>query len=113
MGWNGVGKLIEVQGNMDKVQYCDILEDGVQESFEKLEMVDGEQYFQQDNTCLDWLHSDSKTTTFKSLAGLPNTSGNISSVVLSNIQHHPKEYMSCGIEWLKSGMKFHQRYAKT
>ena len=39
MGWNGVGKLIEVQGNMDKVQYCEILEDGVQESFEKLEMV--------------------------------------------------------------------------
>src|ERR1700722_15071181 len=23
------------------------------------------------------------------------------------------EYMSCGIEWLKSGIKFHQRYAKT
>lgn len=49
MGWNGVGKLIEVQGNMDKVQYCEILEDGVEESFEKLEMVDGERYFQQDN----------------------------------------------------------------
>jgi hypothetical protein len=39
MGWNGVGKLIEVQGNMDKVQYCEILENGVQESFEMLEMV--------------------------------------------------------------------------
>jgi transposase len=49
MGWNGVGKLIEVQGNMDKVQYCEILENGVQESFEMLEMVDGERYFQQDN----------------------------------------------------------------
>ena len=49
MGWNGVEKLIEVQGNMDKVQYCEILEGGVQESFEKLEMVDGEHYFQQDN----------------------------------------------------------------
>jgi hypothetical protein len=34
---------------MDKVQYCEILENGVQESFEMLEMVDGEQYFQQDN----------------------------------------------------------------
>ena len=34
---------------MDKVQYCEIFEDGVQESFEKLETVDGERYFQQDN----------------------------------------------------------------
>jgi len=49
MRWNGVGKLMEVQGNMDKVQYCEILEDGVQESFEKLEMMDGKWYFQQDN----------------------------------------------------------------
>src|ERR1700720_3597440 len=39
MGWNGVGKLIEIQGHMDKVQYCEVLVDGVQESFEKLEMV--------------------------------------------------------------------------
>ena len=49
MGWNRVGKLIEVQGIMDKVQYCEILEVGVEESFEKLEMVDGKWYFQQDN----------------------------------------------------------------
>jgi hypothetical protein len=38
MGWNGVEKLTEVQGIMDAQQYCDILEDGVVESFEKLEM---------------------------------------------------------------------------
>ena len=49
MGWNVVGKLIEVQENMDKVQYCKILENGVEESFETLKMVDGERYFQQDN----------------------------------------------------------------
>jgi hypothetical protein len=29
VGWNEVGKLIEVQGNMDKVQYHKILKDGV------------------------------------------------------------------------------------
>jgi hypothetical protein len=34
---------------MDKVQYCETFENGVQKSFEILEMVDGEQYFQQDN----------------------------------------------------------------
>jgi transposase len=49
MGWNGVGMLIEVQGRMDAEQYCEILEQGVMESFEKLEMEEGERYFQQDN----------------------------------------------------------------
>ena len=49
MGWNGVGKLVEVQGNMDAQQYCDILDDGVEESFEKLEIGREERIFQQDN----------------------------------------------------------------
>lgn len=42
MGWNGVGMLVEVQGIMDKVQYCEILDAGVVESFEKLEMEEDE-----------------------------------------------------------------------
>ena len=49
MGLNGVGKLTEVQGIMDAKQYCEILDDGVVESFEKLEMAEGERIFQQDN----------------------------------------------------------------
>ena len=49
MGWNGVGKLIEVKGKMDAEQYCEILEDGLVESFETLEMEEEEHYFQQDN----------------------------------------------------------------
>ena len=49
MGWNGVGKLIEVEGKMDAEQYCKILEDGLVESFEMLEMEEGSCYFQQDN----------------------------------------------------------------
>jgi hypothetical protein len=49
MGWNGVGKLIEVQGSMNAQQYCDILDDGVVESFEKLEVPVAERVFQQDN----------------------------------------------------------------
>ena len=49
MGWNGVGKLVEVQGKMDAEQYCEILDEGVVESFEKLEMEEENQYFQQDN----------------------------------------------------------------
>lgn len=49
MGWNGVGVLTEVQGIMNAVQYCDILDGGVVPSFEKLDMEEGEHYFQQDN----------------------------------------------------------------
>ena len=49
MGWNGVGILVEVQGNMNAEQYCEILNEGVVESFEKLEMKEDERYFQQDN----------------------------------------------------------------
>ena len=49
MGWNGVGKLVEVQGKMNADQYCEILEDGVVESFETLEMEEEERIFQQDN----------------------------------------------------------------
>jgi len=44
-----VGKLTEVQRTMDAQQYCDILDDGVVESFEKLEMPEDRRIFQQDN----------------------------------------------------------------
>lgn len=59
MGWNGVGKLIEVQGKMNADQYVDILGEGVEESFEALEMTEGEHYFQQDN---DPKHTSNKAT---------------------------------------------------
>jgi hypothetical protein len=49
MGWNRVGMLIEVEGKMDADQYCQILDKSVVESFEKLEMEEDKQYFQQDN----------------------------------------------------------------
>ena len=49
MGCNGVGKLKEVEGIMDSQQYIDILEDALQENFEKLGIPEGEQIFQQDN----------------------------------------------------------------
>jgi transposase len=49
MGWNGVGKLVEVQGAMKSQQYCDIMNIGVVESFEKLEIPKEERVFQQDN----------------------------------------------------------------
>ena len=45
MGWKWVGELVEVQGKMD----CEILEEGVKESFESLEMAEDQWCFQQDN----------------------------------------------------------------
>ena len=44
---------------MDAVQYCEILEDGVVESFEKLEAEEEEKIFQQDN---DPKHTSKKAT---------------------------------------------------
>ena len=44
-----MGMLIEMQGKMDAVQYCEILEEGVEESIESLEMAEDRWYFQQDN----------------------------------------------------------------
>ena len=49
MGQNGVEKLIEVQGAMDAQQYCDILDNRVVESFDKLEVLEKDRVFQQDN----------------------------------------------------------------
>src|SRR5882762_194679 len=59
MGWNGVGVLTEIQGIMNAEQHCDILDEGVVESFEKLEMLEGERMFQQDN---DPKHTSKKET---------------------------------------------------
>ena len=49
--WGGMEleSLWEVQGKMNTEQYCKILEDGMEENFEKLEMEEKEHYFQQDN----------------------------------------------------------------
>ena len=49
MGWNKVVKLLNVQEKINAEQYCEILEDGIEESFEKLEMKEEEHYFQQNN----------------------------------------------------------------
>ena len=49
MGWNGAGILSEVEGKMDAKQYINILEGGLLESAQKLEISEGDLIFQQDN----------------------------------------------------------------
>ena len=63
---------------MDAEQYCEILEDGLVESFETLEMEEGERYFQQDNDPKKKNipprrpKGGLKTMIFKSYPGQPN-----------------------------------------
>lgn len=61
MGWNGPGMLTEVEGRMDSKQYVSILEGGLMESVEKLDMDEGNFYFQQDN---DPKHTSKKAYAF-------------------------------------------------
>jgi hypothetical protein len=92
MGWNRVEKLVEVQGRMDAAQYCEILDEGVMKSFEKLEVSEDEQIFQQDN---DPKHTSGKADQWvkdnnvQVLVVLPNpltlTSFNTSGITTSQI----------------------------
>jgi hypothetical protein len=47
--WSGTGMLLEIEGKMNSDQYMDILEEGVEASFEKLGIKEGNRIFQQDN----------------------------------------------------------------
>ena len=49
IGWNQFVKLTEVQEKINAEQYYEILEDGLVESFEELEIPEHKWYFQQDN----------------------------------------------------------------
>ena len=123
MGWNGVGKLVEVEGKMDAKQYCEILDEGVVESFEKLDIEEGERYFQQDNNPK---HTSKLATTwfwittsllFTGLLNpltsiLSNISGTMSNANFKNMRFHLKECMSFGREWPRSGLTYLQKYVK-
>ena len=101
MGWNGVEKLVEAEGKMDAKQYCENLDEGVVESFEKLGMEEGERYFQQYN---DSKHTSKLATTWfldnniivihwpaQLTSILLNISGTMSNANFKNTRFHLKE----------------------
>ena len=101
MGWNGVGKLIEVEGKMYANQYCEILDERVVESFEKLDIEKRQGCFQQDNDPkhTSWLattwFSDNDIIVFTGLLNLQtsiplNPSGIMSSANFKNMRYHQK-----------------------
>ena len=123
MGWNGVGQLIEVEEKMYANQYCEILDEKVVESFEKLGIKKWQGYFQQDN---DPKHTSWLATTWFSDSNIilihwPAQSPDLNPIEplwyhakckLQEYEILPKECMNCEREWQRSGIKYYQRYAK-
>ena len=103
MDWNGVGMLIEVEGKMNANQYCQILSDGVVESFENWRWRRASGTFNRTmtpNTHLGMPQNGLKTMISKfyhgqhSLQTLTplNTSGNISNDNFAGTTTHPECY---------------------
>ena len=60
-GWNGIGILSEVEGKMDAKQYVNILQEGLVENIQKLEVPEDKVIFQQDTPSL---HQQSCQSTY-------------------------------------------------
>ena len=91
IGWNGLEKLTEVEGKMNAVQYCEILEDGMVESFKKLEVVKEEKIFQQNN---DPKHTSKKATKWfedNNIQALPWPAQSPDLNLIENLQVHLKK----------------------
>jgi transposase len=84
MGWNGVGILSEVEGKMDAKQYVNILQEGLVESIQKLEVPEEKVIFQQDN---DPKHTSKLASNWFEEQGIPLLDWPAQSPDLNPIEH--------------------------
>src|ERR1700754_2844098 len=114
MGWNGVGCLTEVEGKMDAKQYVEILDGGVLDCLEKLELDRETFYFQQDN---DPKHTSKLASKFFEDQGFKVLDWPAQSPDFNPIEHlwnhlkrrlrkyedDPRGFMNCGKGWWLNG----------
>lgn len=84
MGWEGVGKMVEVEGRMNADQYVNILTEGLLPTIQESDIPEGDIIFQQDN---DPKHTSKKAQNFFDEHGITVLDWPAQSPDLNPIEH--------------------------